>query len=146
MPRYHVKITGKDYDAMADLVRVYGVNVARHTVEKIAKGYRIDAHATGTQLKKLEAAGYVVERHENADQEGKARQKEVRKPTKKGMAAESLAVSTSAHYLNVVDVETALAAAAAPPDSACTKLIQLRNKTWEKRVSNALKIGKGAGS
>ena len=36
MPRYHVKISGADYDAMADLVRKYKVNVARHTVEKLA--------------------------------------------------------------------------------------------------------------
>lgn len=82
MPRFHVKITGKDYDAMADLVRKYSVNVARHTVEKVGAGYRIDAHATGRQLTRLEAAGYVVERYENADKEGKARQKEVRKKTK----------------------------------------------------------------
>lgn len=142
MPRFHVKITGKDYDAMADLVRKYKVNVAMHTVETLAKGYRIDAHATGAQLTKLEAAGYGVVRYENADKEGKARQKEVRKATKKGAAAESLAVSTSAQYLNVVDVEKALAAVAAPPNSAFTKLIKLPNKTWENRVCNALKIGK----
>ena len=41
MPRYHVKITGRDYNAMADLVRKYNVHVARHTVEKLAKGYRV---------------------------------------------------------------------------------------------------------
>ncbi len=29
MPRYHVKITGKDYSAMADLVLKYKVLVAR---------------------------------------------------------------------------------------------------------------------
>lgn len=143
MPRYHVKITGKDYDAMADLVRKYKVNVAIHTVETLDKGYRIDAHATGAQLKTLEAAGYGVVRYENADKEGKARQKEVRKATKKAVTAEALAVSASSHYLNVVDVETALAAAAAPPNSGFTKLIKLPNKTWEGRVCNALKIGKG---
>jgi hypothetical protein len=65
MPRFHVKITGKDYDAMADLVRKYKVNVAMHTVETLAKGYRIDAHATGAQLTKLEAAGYGVVRYES---------------------------------------------------------------------------------
>jgi murein tripeptide amidase MpaA len=146
MPRYHVKITGRDYDAMADLVRKYSVNVAIHTVEKLAKGYRIDAHATGTQLTKLESVGYKVERYENADKEGKARQKEVRKATKKGMAVESLAVSSGSSYLNVADVETALAAVAAAPNTAFTKLIKLPNKTWESRVCNALKIGKGTGA
>src|ERR1700738_2263071 len=142
MPRYHVKITGKDYTAMADLVRKYKVNVAIHTVETLDTGYRIDAHATGAQLKRLEAAGYGVVRYENADKEGKARQKEVRRVTKKAVTAEALAVSTSSHYLNVVDVETALAAVAAPPNSGFTKLIKLPNKTWENRVCNALKIGK----
>ena len=49
MPRYHVKITGKDYEAMADLVRQYKVTVARHTVERPKKGgYTVDAHATGS--------------------------------------------------------------------------------------------------
>ena len=146
MPRYHVKITGKDYDAMADLVRVYSINVARHTVEKVDGGFRIDAHATGAQLKRLEKAGYVVERYENADKEGKARQKEVRKITKKVIAAEALAVLTSSHYLNVVEVETALAGVANPPNSAFTKLIQLPNKTWGNRVCHVLKIGKGTGT
>ena len=85
MPRYHVKISGADYDAMADLVRKYKVNVARHTVEKLADGgYRVDAHANGTQLRLLEKAGYSVERYEDADKLGKARQAEVRKPGKKG--------------------------------------------------------------
>ena len=146
MPRYHVKITGKDYEAMADLVRKYKVNVARHTVEKLDGGYRVDAHADGRQLRTLEAAGYKVDRYEDLDKEGKKRQKEVRKVTKKAVAAEQLAVATSAHYLNVVEVEKALAAVAAPPNTAFTKLIKLPNKTWENRVCNALKIGKGAGS
>lgn len=64
MPRYHVKITGKDCDAMADLVRKYKVNVARHTVQKLDEGYRVDAHADGRKLRALEAAGYKVDRYE----------------------------------------------------------------------------------
>jgi murein tripeptide amidase MpaA len=145
MPRYHVKITGKDYDAMADLVRKYEVNVARHTVEKLDEGYRVDAHADGRKLRALEAAGYKVDRYEDVDKEGKKRQKEVRKVTKKAVAAEALAVASSAHYLNVVEVEKALAAIGDPPNDPFTKLIKLPNRTWEKRVCNALKIGKGSG-
>jgi murein tripeptide amidase MpaA len=145
MPRYHVKITGKDYDAMADLVRKYEVNVARHTVEKLDEGYRVDAHADGRKLRALEAAGYKVDRYEDVDKEGKKRQKEVRKVTKKAVAAEALAVASSAHYLNVVEVEKALAAIGDPPNDPFTKLIKLPNRSWEKRVCNALKIGKGSG-
>ena len=95
MPRYHAKISGRDYNAMADLVRKYKVNVARHTVEKLADGgYRVDAHASGTQIRQLEAAGYNVERYEDADQSGKARQAEVSKPGKKRLA-EARAVATA---------------------------------------------------
>ena len=74
MPRYHVKITGKDYDAMADLVRKYKVTVARHTVERPKKGgYTVDAHVTGSQLRQLKAAGYTVRQREDVDKHGKAR-------------------------------------------------------------------------
>ena len=31
MPRYRVTIAGKDYDAMADLIRKYRLNIAGHT-------------------------------------------------------------------------------------------------------------------
>ncbi len=145
MPRYHVKITGRDYEAMADLVRKYKVGVARHTVEKVAKGYRIDAHANGRQLSALEAAGYGIERYEDADKEGKARQKEVRKVSKKAAPDEALHVPGANKYLNVVEVETALAAVAGA-HAGFTKLITLPNKTWERRVCHALKIGKGSGN
>ena len=128
MPRYHVKITGRDYDAMADLVRKYKITVARHTVEKVAKGYRIDAHANGRQLSALAAGGYGIERYEDADKEGKARQKEVRKVSKKAAPAEALHVPGSNKYLNVTEVETALGAVASA-HGAFTKLSTLPNKT-----------------
>ncbi len=104
MPRYHVKITGRDYNAMADLVLKYKVLVARHTVEKLAKGYRVDAHANGRQLRALESAGYKIKRLEDVDKGGKARQKEVSKVSKKAVAGEVVPVLQLAHYLNVVEV------------------------------------------
>src|SRR5438876_407178 len=147
MPRYHVKITGQDYDAMADLVRQYRINVNTHTVEKVAGGYRVDAHANAVQLRRLETAGYSVERYEDADAAGKKRQREVRKVSKKvSRAAEAVHVATAGQYLNVVEVEQALAALAAPPNDSFARLIPLPNKTWEKRSCNALKIGKGSGA
>ncbi len=146
MPRYHAKISGPDHNAMADLVRKYKVNVARHTVEKLADGgYSVDAHASGTQIRRLEAAGYKVERYEDADKIGKARQAEVRRPEKKRLA-EARAVATAGQYLNVVEVESALAAAAGPPNDSFTKLIALPKVTWENRVCHALKIAKGSGN
>ncbi len=146
MPRYHVKILGPDYDAMADLVRTYNVTVARHTAEKLVEGgYRIDAHATGTQIRRLEAAGYTVDRYEDADKTGKARQAEIRK-LKKTVEAEDHLVAAAPQYLNVAQVESALAAAASAPNESFTKLITLPRKTWENRVCHALKIGKGEGA
>lgn len=147
MPRYHVRITGKDYDAMADLVRKYKINVARHTVETATGGYRVDAHANGTQVRRLQSAGYDVEIYEDADKGGKTRQKEIEPVAqkKRGMTSATRQVKGTARYLNIAEVEAALVAVAAPPNDQFTKLIPLPNKTWEKRSSNALKIGKGSG-
>ena len=145
MPSYHATITGPDQAAMAALVNKYKVTVARHTVEKVAGGFRVDAHASGTQLRSLEKAGYTVERLEDADKTGKARQKEARKLTAQAVAPEALKVAQSTGYLNIDEVEAALAAAALAPNKAFTKLISLPNKTWEKRTCHALKIAKGSG-
>lgn len=144
MPRYHVRITGQDYDVMADLVRKYKITVARHTVEKLKDGYRVDAHANGTQIRRLEAAGYKVERIEDADQAGKKRQVEFktaskRKPTRAARAA------PPTRYLSNTEVESALAALVTPPNDSFTQLITLPNKTWEDRVCHAIKIGNGSG-
>lgn len=150
MPRFHVTITGEGYDAMADLVRQHKVIVASHTLEKLAKGrYKIDAHATTTQIRALEAGGYQVKRYEDADKTGKKRQKEIRKLSKKSVVeleAAPVTVAAVGQYLNVKEVEAALAAAAAPPNDSFTKLVRLPNKTWENRVCNALKIAKGSGA
>ncbi|MFP3693691.1 peptidase M14, partial [Burkholderia sp. SIMBA_048] len=67
MSRFHARITGKDQAALADLVTKHKVTVARHTIEKVHDGYRVDAHATDAQIKALEAAGYKVERIEDAE-------------------------------------------------------------------------------
>ena len=150
MPRYHVKITGKDYDAMADLVRKYKVTVARHTVEQPKKGgYTVDAHVTGSQLRQLKAAGYTVRQREDVDKHGKARQAEFKKATKTRLAVTRAAgrpVRAVEGYLGVEEVETALAAAAMPPYDTFTELISLPHQTWEGRVCHALKIGKGSGN
>ncbi len=146
MPRYRVRISGTDYNSMADLVRKYKVRVARHTVEKLADGgYRVNAHATAAQLRRLDMARYSVERYEDADKLGKTRQTEVKKPGKSGLTP-AREVRTAGQYLNVVEVESALAAAATAQNDSFTQLITLPRKTWEGRVCHALKIGKNGGN
>jgi murein tripeptide amidase MpaA len=145
MPRYHVKITGRDYQAMADLVLKYKVHVARHTVEKLATGYRVDAQADGRQLRALEAAGYKIKRLEDVDKEGKKRQREMKQAAKRALGP-VLPPVILARYYTVVEVENVLAALANPPNDSFTSLIKLPNVTWEQRTCHALKIGKGTGS
>lgn len=143
---YHARITGSDYAAMADLVTKYKVTVARHTVEKVAQGYRVDAHASDEQIRALEAAGYKVERLEDAQIQGVARQKEKRTSTVGALTREALSVAAGTGYLDVEHIEAALAAESEAPNDAFTTLIKLPNETWEKRVCHALKIGKGSGA
>lgn len=81
MPRYHVTIFGKDYDAMADLVREHQIDVFRETTRELKEegGYSVDASVDSEQIRTLETKGYKIERHENLDEVGKARQDEVSK-------------------------------------------------------------------
>ena len=158
MPRYHVKITGRDYPAMADLVLKYKVHVARHTVERLAKGYRVNAQVDGRQLRALEAAGYKIKRLEDIDKEGKKRQREVRaakKVAKKGLSASPIGPVSPVTpipplffptYLSADEVEQALTSLSQSPNNTFTSIIKLPNATWENRTCHALKVGKGVGS
>jgi carboxypeptidase T len=147
MANYHVKITGRDREAMLDLVRKYKVAVARNTAEETPEGYRIHAHANGSQIRSLKAAGYTVEQLEDADKGGKARQKEFKEVKDKAeFSPEDLAAGRVPHYLSVADVERALSVAASPPNDAFVKLIKLPNKTWENRECSAVRVGKGIGN
>src|SRR5690349_5128832 len=49
-------------------------------------------------------------------------------------------------YLNVVEVESALAVAAGAPNTSIAQLITLPNPTWQQRTCHALKIARGGGS
>jgi hypothetical protein len=91
MPRYRVTIVGRDYEAMADLVRKDKIDVLQQTVRHLDEGgYSVDAIVDDAQIRSLEtravateAAGeareYTIERHEDVDEAGKARQEEVGK-------------------------------------------------------------------
>jgi hypothetical protein len=90
MPRYRVTIFGRDYDAMADLVRKHNVDVLQQTVRRLDEGgYSVDAIVDDVQMRALEtravktntreASEYTIERHEDVNEAGKARQEEVSK-------------------------------------------------------------------
>ena len=132
MTQFHARITGRDQQAMADLVRKYKVLVARHTVAKVAEGYCVDAHASDEQIRAMTADGYSVEKREDALAEGKARQAEIR-PNAAAAPRAEFTVAKVASYLSVDDVEAALAAAVKAPFDEFTALIKLPNATWEKR-------------
>jgi hypothetical protein len=78
MPRYRITITGKDREAMLDLVRKHKIQVFDHGIRHSeAEGYIVGALAEPADIQRLKTAGYHVQRHEDVDQQGKARQKEV---------------------------------------------------------------------
>ena len=90
MPRYRVTIFGRDYDAMADLVRKHKIDVLQQTVRQLDEGgYSVDAIVDEVQMRALETraveaearqtSGYTIERHEDVNEAGKARQEEISK-------------------------------------------------------------------
>ncbi len=97
MPRYRVTIFGQDYEAMADLVRKHKIDVLQQTVRHLDEGgYSVDAIVDDAQIRALETRGavdieaagmaeagearrYTIERHEDVNEAGKARQEEVSK-------------------------------------------------------------------
>ena len=144
MPRYRVTIRGKDYDAMADLVRIHRVAISGHTVKTLARGaYSVHGLASGQQIRTLERAGYKIRRHEDVDAAGRTRRADIMKPT---AAAASLSVAAASGYLTVADVEAALAGAAGPPNDAFVERFALPHTTWEGRSCHAVRIGHGTAS
>ena len=64
-------------EAMADLVSKHKIYVLRNTVRSKDTNYVVDAIAQPNEIQLLEAAGYHIQRHEDVDEVGKVRQKEV---------------------------------------------------------------------
>ena len=140
MPRYRVTISGKNYDAMADLIRKHKLNIAGHTGKKSGRKFVVDAFADTDQIERLKSEGYRVDVHEDVHEAGRRRQAEVR-TIADGAALRN--VATVDHYLNVADIEDSLAAVAAGPNASFAQLIKLPNKTWEGRECHAIKIANG---
>jgi len=146
MAQHYITITGRDYDAMADLVRKHKVGVIGHTAQKLAgTRYSVRACATAAQIRALQKAGYKIKQHEELDKAGRQRQAEFRSAQKKAIRAEAATVAAAGGYLSVAEVEAALATAAAPPNDSIVKLIEFPHKTWENRECHAVKIANGSG-
>ncbi len=69
-----VTIFGRDYEAMADLVRRHRVSVFGGTVQDLGeKGYSVDAFADEEQIEELKRHHYRVKRLEDYHRGDKAR-------------------------------------------------------------------------
>ena len=163
MTRYHIKISGKSKEAMADLVRKYKINIFNHGISYSKEtGYLVDAMAVSDEIQLLEKNGYTVQILENLDEAGKASQKEVGIGNRYIQQSQpqnvfhlfhqppsdisSITLDNTLSYLNVEEVEAALSVAASAPYTAITKLIPLPESTWEGRRCNAIKIANGNNS
>jgi hypothetical protein len=62
---------------MLDLVRTLQIQIDEHSTRSTESGYSVDAIVEPPDIQRLEQAGYHVQRHEDVDKTGKARQKEV---------------------------------------------------------------------
>jgi hypothetical protein len=78
MPRYRITITSKDRAMMQDLVRKHQVQVFDHGVRHTeAHGYSVDAIAEPADIERLRNLGYHLQQHEDVDERGQERQREV---------------------------------------------------------------------
>ena len=150
MTRYRITINGSTRAAMADLLHKFSVDVSDHGVRFAPDvGFTVSAFAASGEIEKLRRAGYHVVQHEDADGAGKARQGEVGRGNRYTGSAQPPSppsVKGSTKYLNIDEVESALAIAAAAPYGNIATLITLPNPTHEGRTCHALKIAGQGGA
>jgi len=77
MARFRITISSQNKEAMADLVLLHKIPVSDHSVRRSGTGYLVDAVVEPAQIQKLEAAGFRIERHEDADEAAKESLKQV---------------------------------------------------------------------
>jgi hypothetical protein len=78
MPRYRVTISSLDREAMLDLVRQHHISVLDHGIRTgTLGGYQVDAIVEDADIHVLKSHGYAIEQHEDVDEAGKDRQREV---------------------------------------------------------------------
>src|SRR3954466_7500801 len=145
MPTFHITVRGADREAMADLVRVHGLRVLPQTLDEAGPEPQVDAMADEPTIRGLADAGYRVERHEDVDEAAQEDLQQVGQGNRFAaeLAAASQVEEDRSSYLNVAEVETALALAARPENAGFTELIQLPHQTWEGRTCSALRIHAG---
>lgn len=127
---------------MADLIQNPNIQLFDHgTLPAADKGFIVTALAAPDEIRKLQQNGYVVVQHEDADEAGRLRQREIGRGNRYTQSAGTAVTG----YLNVEEVESAILQAAIPPYSRFAELITLPEKTYELRQCHALKIGNGTG-
>ncbi len=77
MPRYRITISSQSGQAMVDLVSKHMIQVLDHGARRTKTGFAVDAIVEEVDIMRLRSAGYTVEQHEDVDETGKVRQKEV---------------------------------------------------------------------
>jgi hypothetical protein len=78
MTRYRITVSSHNRDQMLDLMRKHKIQIFDHGIRRSDKeGYIVDALIEDQNIAVLKAKGYKIERYEDVDQEGKARQHEV---------------------------------------------------------------------
>ena len=78
MPRYRITISGLTRETILDLIRKHRINVSDHGIRPSEEtGFLVEALVDPDEIRKLEAAGYQVNTHEDADARGRHRQNAV---------------------------------------------------------------------
>jgi hypothetical protein len=150
MTRYRITINGSNRAAMTDLVRKHDIEPFDHGIRFTPDiGYTVAAIATPEEIRKLQQHDYRVVQHEDADESGKARQREVgvgNRYVRSGEQHTPPCLKLGTGYLNVDEVESAIGAAARAPYATIATLIPLPNPTWEGRQCHALRIAGQSGA
>src|SRR5260370_7367350 len=114
MQRYRITISGPDKAAMADLVRKHDIQIFDHGIRFAPDiGYTVAAFAAPDETRKLQQNGYVVVQHEDADELGKIRHRDLGR----GNRYTSTPHDPPRTYPNLHEVAPSILPASPPPSS-----------------------------
>lgn len=144
MGLYDVRIVAKNRGDVQSLDEMR-LDLHRRGTRREAIGrYLVPGLLTGEQIDQVKAAGFEVVVVDDVSQVPALRMAEVSKVNRfeKVTRAAEMAPLTVEGYLNVTEIETATRQIAEGyPELAA--LIELPNRTWDKRVSHAVRLGAG---